>query len=59
MDPEFFRYLRNVSTKGVRMYAIDEGHIVFPKVPLLIMEGPLTVLQLMETSMLNLVNYAR
>lgn len=40
------------------MHAIDEGCVVFPRVPLLRIEGPLIVAQLLETTLLTLVNYA-
>lgn len=43
----------------VSMWAIPEGYVVFPKVPLLRIEGPLPIVQLMETTLLNLINYAR
>jgi len=33
--------------------------VVFPRVPLMRVEGPLMIVQLIETSMLTLVNYAR
>ncbi|OWF41734.1 Nicotinate phosphoribosyltransferase [Mizuhopecten yessoensis] len=58
IESEFFDYLQQISTNDVRLYAIDEGTVVFPKVPLLTVEGPLPIVQLMETPLLNLVNYA-
>ncbi|ESO85982.1 hypothetical protein LOTGIDRAFT_167477 [Lottia gigantea] len=58
VEEEFFEYLRTLSTDDVEIYAIDEGEIVFPKVPLIMVEGPLPVIQLIETPLLNLVNYA-
>ena len=58
-DDEFFVYLRQLTAKDVTMHAIDEGLVVFPKEPLIIIEGPLPVVQLMETPLLNLINYAR
>jgi len=58
-EEEFFEYLGSISTDNVVVYAIDEGMVVFPKVPLMRVEGPLAVVQLLETTLLNLVNYAR
>lgn len=58
-EPAFFEYLGQLSTNGVVVYAIDEGTVVFPKVPLLRVKGPLPIVQLLETTLLNLVNYAR
>lgn len=58
-ENEFFTYLRNLTAKDVTMYAIEEGTVVFPKEPLIVIEGPLPIVQLMETPLLNLVNYAR
>jgi nicotinate phosphoribosyltransferase len=59
IEKEFFEYLANVSTKDVMVSAINEGTVVFPKIPLLRVEGPLAVVQLLETTLLNLINYAR
>ena len=59
VEEEFFTYLRNLTANDVTMYAIEEGTVVFPKEPLIVIEGPLPIVQLMETPLLNLVNYAR
>ena len=58
-DPEFFIYLSNVTAKDVTMHAIDEGLVVFPKIPLITVQGPLPVVQLLETTLLNLVHHSR
>lgn len=58
-DPEFYVYLQNLSARDVTLSAVPEGEVVFPKVPLLTVKGPLAVVQLLETPLLNLVNYAR
>ncbi|KAK3577713.1 hypothetical protein CHS0354_037983 [Potamilus streckersoni] len=57
-EPEFFHYLENLTANDVTLYAVDEGTVVFPKEPLMWIEGPLPAIQLMETPLLNLVNYA-
>jgi len=41
----------------MKIWGMREGEIVFPKMPLLRIEGPLIVGQLMETTLLNLLNY--
>ncbi|CAL5324643.1 nicotinate phosphoribosyltransferase 2-like [Camellia sinensis] len=54
----FYDYLRGIDCSDVEVYAVSEGSVVFPKVPLMRVEGPIAVVQLLETSFLNLINYA-
>ncbi|KAL9261182.1 Nicotinate phosphoribosyltransferase 2-like protein [Drosera capensis] len=54
----FLDYLRKVDCSDVEVYAVPEGSIVFPRVPLLRVEGPTAVVQLLETTLVNLINYA-
>lgn len=54
----FFEYLRSIDCSDVEIYAISEGSVVFPKVPLIRVEGPVAVAQLLETPFVNLINYA-
>lgn len=56
-DPGFFDYLSNVDCSEVTIDAAAQGSIVFPRTPLITVSGPLLVTQLLETNMLNLVNY--
>ncbi|XP_065226596.1 nicotinate phosphoribosyltransferase-like isoform X1 [Planococcus citri] len=58
IDDEFFLFLSQLNTKGIILYAIDEGSVVFPRVPMIRVEGPLVVVQLIETTFLTLVNFA-
>ncbi|CAA2946977.1 nicotinate phosphoribosyltransferase 2-like [Olea europaea subsp. europaea] len=54
----FYDYLRGTDCSDVEIHAISEGFVVFPKIPLMRIEGPIAVVQLLETPLINLVNYA-
>ncbi|XP_034736403.1 nicotinate phosphoribosyltransferase [Etheostoma cragini] len=57
-DPAFFQFLRDLDCSGVTLRSVPEGTVVFARVPLMEVSGPLAVVQLLETSLLCLVNYA-
>nr|XP_018906224.1 PREDICTED: nicotinate phosphoribosyltransferase isoform X1 [Bemisia tabaci] len=57
-EEEFYVFLQSLTTESVTLYAIEEGSVVFPRVPLIRVEGPLIIVQLLETTFLTLVNFA-
>ncbi|EFJ35203.1 hypothetical protein SELMODRAFT_166073 [Selaginella moellendorffii] len=57
-EEEFFECLKKLDCSDVVIHAIPEGSVVFPRVPLMRIEGPLWVAQMLETTFLTLVNYA-
>jgi len=56
--PEFFEWLGQIDASQVKIYALKEGSVAFPRVPVIRVEGPLGVAQIMETAILNLTNFA-
>ncbi len=56
-DPRFFEWLKTADCSRVRLYALREGSLAFPRVPLMRVEGPLGITQLLETTLLNLTNF--
>ncbi|XP_065085336.1 nicotinate phosphoribosyltransferase isoform X5 [Ochlerotatus camptorhynchus] len=58
IEEEFFEYLGQLTAKDITLYAIKEGSVAFPRVPLIKVAGPLIIAQLLETTLLTLVNYA-
>lgn len=57
-EPAFFDWLQQLNCSKLRVYALPEGCLTFPKIPLLRVEGPVALVQLLETTLLNLINYA-
>lgn len=58
IEEGFYDYLRGLTAKDVTVYSLPEGSVCFPRVPLIRVEGPLIMAQLLETTLLTLVNYA-
>jgi nicotinate phosphoribosyltransferase len=57
-DEAFIGWLReNGSFEALTLHAIPEGRVVHPNVPLTVVEGPLAMAQILETSLLNHLNY--
>jgi nicotinate phosphoribosyltransferase len=55
---DFLKWLQsNGSFDGITMRAVPEGRVVHPNVPLTVVQGPLAMAQILETSLLNHLNY--
>jgi nicotinate phosphoribosyltransferase len=55
-NKEFLEYLRNFSFSG-EIYAMPEGTITFPNEPIVRVKAPLIEAQLIETTMLTIINH--
>ena len=55
-DEDFLAYLENFRFSG-DIYALEEGTVVFPGEPLMIVKAPIIEAQLMESALLNIVNF--
>jgi nicotinate phosphoribosyltransferase len=55
---DFLEWLRgDGSFSGITMRAIPEGRVVHPNVPLTVVQGPMAMAQILETPLLNHLNY--
>ena len=55
---DFLAWLRCCGTlDGITLRAIPEGRVVHPNVPLTVVQGPLAMAQILETPLLNHLNY--
>ncbi len=55
-EPAFLEYLQDLRFTG-EVDAIPEGTVVFPQEPLLRVRGPILQCQILETPLLNLINF--
>ena len=53
----FRDWLKNIDTSEVKIYALTEGSVCFPRLPMIRVEGPLGICQLLESTLLNLVSF--
>lgn len=56
LNPEFLEYLRTMEL-SVDIDAVQEGTVVFPNDPIVRITGPIMQCQLLETPLLNCVNF--
>ncbi|MCF8094483.1 MAG: nicotinate phosphoribosyltransferase [Desulfobacteraceae bacterium] len=55
---DFLKWLaRQSPMEGFTVQAVPEGRVVHPDVPLTVIQGPLAMAQIMETSILNRLNF--
>jgi nicotinate phosphoribosyltransferase len=55
---DFLDWLRNHGTfEGISLQAIPEGRVVHPNEPLTVVQGPMIMAQILETSLLNHLNF--
>jgi len=53
----FFEWLKSVDCSRMKMFSLREGTISFPRVPLMRVQGPIAIGQMLETATLTLTNY--
>ncbi len=57
-DKDFLEWFReNGNFSKITLRAIPEGRVVHPNVPLTVVEGPAAMTQILETALLNQLNY--
>ena len=57
-DGDFLDWLRREGDfSGITLHAIPEGRVVHPHEPLTVVEGPMAMAQVLETSLLNHLNF--
>lgn len=56
MDDKFLSWLKDFHFNG-NIYSVDEGEVVFPTEPILRVEGNLIEVQMVETLLLNYLNF--
>jgi nicotinate phosphoribosyltransferase len=55
---DFCTWFSSAGFSGLSLYAVPEGRVVHPNTPITVVEGPLAAAQLLETPLLNRLNFA-
>jgi nicotinate phosphoribosyltransferase len=57
-DDDFLSYLlANGNFEGINLRAMPEGRVIHPNEPITVVNGPLMMAQILETALLNYLNY--
>jgi len=56
-EEAFFTWLATVDCSNVKVYSLPEGTVCFPRIPMIRVEGPMAIAQMLETTLLTLVNF--
>ena len=57
-DEDFLKWLKNCGNfAGIRLSAVPEGRVVHAGAPVAVVQGPFAMAQILETSLLNHLNY--
>jgi nicotinate phosphoribosyltransferase len=57
-EDDFLNWLqKNGTFEGITLQAIPEGRVIHPNVPLTVVQGPMAMAQILETPLLNMLNY--
>lgn len=56
-EEEFFDYLQNMKMDDIEVKGLSNNQIIIPHIPLLTLKGELAKIQLIETPLLNFINY--
>ncbi|MEN4098283.1 MAG: nicotinate phosphoribosyltransferase, partial [Anaerolineaceae bacterium] len=55
---DFIRWMEKYGNfDGISLYSIPEGRVVHPNIPMNILEGPIIMAQILETALLNKINF--
>jgi len=55
---DFLRWIRDAGTfDGFTIHALPEGRVAHPEAPLTVVRGPLAMAQILESPLLNMINY--
>ena len=57
-EEDFFTYLHSLNGSMLKVWMVPDGTVIFPRINLIRIEGPLALAQLCETTVLVLSNFA-